>query len=306
MNIESHSMMSSVEHTTSTGRLGSHRSSVRTRQQPKRQRTAASFDPSASSRSVLAARLELPKGLPAGWVIQTSARVMWSHLLYARGLLPLPVHQILDENPSETMRSSIARKLAQARTSVKQMANDWKLVESFCPEMKHILISLGPSWSSPKEYYLINVAKLTTSEEEPRKPVMVLGTSTSTQGNEKNEHALTRRLLMELMKVELNDCSPHKLAGSYQLFVSFCVSSKTADRIFHKKDDQLQSRLQVRHGFQLATKRRIYRQVEINLARKNMAVETETEDGVAVLETNMVDGDAMWISLRSTIKGFRG
>jgi hypothetical protein len=273
-----------------------HHSKVKTRRQPKRQKRTSSLLQDAASMIV---RLEFPLALPTGWIVQLSTRVLWSHILYTRGLLPLPVHQILAPQTT-TVSAAVKRKLSQTSASLDRLESEWKMLRGIFPDIQSVLISLGPSFSRTKECYLIDASEL-------KHPADVLQASQiDEQKMVKNEITLSRKLLRELMEVEMENCSCHKLASSYQLFVSFRVPSETASRLFEEGHDEQINRLIIRHGFQYPPKR-IYRHVNVQLSRKTPGIPSplSSQTGEGDHHTTANDDDTCWISLRTSIKGFR-
>jgi hypothetical protein len=268
---------------------------VKTRRQPKRQKRTPSLQADAASMIV---RLELPLALPKGWVVQVSTRVLWSHLLYTRGLLPLPVHQIIAPQTT-TVSAAVKRKLSQTSSSLDRLESEWKMLGGMSPNIQSVLISLVPSFSRTKECYLINASEL----EHPADALQAF--KVDEQKLAKNEIPISRKLLRQLMEVEMEDCACHKLASSYQLFVSFRVPSETATRLFEQGHDEQINGLIIRHGFQYPPKR-IYRHVNVQLSRNTPEVpsplSSQTGEGDCDHPTA---NDTCWISLRTSIKGFR-
>jgi hypothetical protein len=272
-------------------------SKVKTRRHPKRQKRTPSLQDAAS----MIVRLELPLALPKGWVVQVSMRVLWSHLLYTRGLLPLPVHQMLTPQTT-TVSAAVKRKLSQTSASLDRLDSEYKMLGGTFPDIQSVLISLGPSFSRAKECYLIDASEL----EHPADALQAF--KLDEQKLAKNEISLSRRLLRQLMEVEMEDCTCHKLASSYQLFVSFRVPSETATRLFEQGHDEQSNRFIIRHGFQCPPKR-VYRHVKVQLSRETR----ETPGLPSPLSSQSAEGDhdhstandTCWISLRTSIKGFR-
>jgi hypothetical protein len=271
-------------------------SKVKTRRQPKRQKRTSPLQDAAS----MIVRLELPLALPKGWVVQVSTRVLYSHLLYTRGLLPLPVHQILAPQTT-TVSAAVKRKLSQTSASLDQLESEWKMLGGIFPDIQSVLLSLGPSFSRTKECYLIDASEL----EHPADADAVQASKLDEQKLAKNEIPLSRKLLRQLMEVEMEDCACHKLASSYQLFVSFRVPSETATRLFEQGHDELINRLIIRHGFQYPPKR-IYRQVNVQLSRETPGVPSQHSSQTGEGDhDHPTANDTCWISLRTSIKGFR-
>ena len=271
-------------------------SKVKTRRQPKRQKRTPSLQDAAS----MIVRLELPLALPKGWVVQVSTRVLWSHLLYTRGLLPLPVHQMLAPQTT-TVSAAVKRKLSQTSASLDRLESEWRILGGTFPDIQSVLISLGPSFSRAKECYLIDASEL----EHPAD--MLQGLKLDEQKLAKNEVSLSRKLLRQLMEAEMEDCACHKLASSYQLFVSFRVPSETATRLFEQGHDEQINSLIIRHGFQYPPKR-IYRHVHVQLPRKTPGLPNQlsSQTGEGDLDHPTSTNDtSCWISLRTSIKGFR-
>ena len=280
---------------------------VKSRRQPKRQRLSRhTSSDSASHRSEI--HLQLPIAFPRGNIIHVSAPTLWDYLLYARGLMPMPIHQLLEfGNNNSCMKGSAKRKISQAKKNLQQLKDDWNLLRNLCPKMGMVLLSLGPSWSRTKEAYLIDSTNLSNSADtnptiSQQSAVKKFGGSSS-QMSIKNQNILSRRLLRELVQVEAENCACHRLCGSYQLHVSFRVSSVVASELFEEKNDRWSSRLILRHGFDInTTQAKTYRQGLIFLERNDAAYLTNTVD---TLHGNSERDDGIWISLRSTIKGVR-
>jgi hypothetical protein len=288
----------SAEESTATNSVRRQRR-VQSRKQPKRQRSSPGTS-GQSTATILELHLKLPPALPSGLVNHVSASALWNHLLYARGLVPMPVYQILEKDEATTIdpfSRAIKRKLSQTKKSLEQLGRDWKMVDFLCPHMHNVLLSLGPSWSRIKESYVIHAAEflcldhLDTCQNQPS-----TGRTTappSPDHHTKNRLTLSRLLLRELMQLEAAHCDCNRLSASFQIFVSFWISTTTAAKLFESNDNSLLARLIVRQDFNPQGKH-TYRQVNIHFDKIGNSSECRLDGG-----------DGVWVSLRSSIKGFR-
>ena len=250
----------------------------------------------------LSVRLHLPETLKVGWVLHVTTRVLWRHLLYARGLVPIPVHQIVSENDpltNQTLSSSLLRKVAQAKTRLDQLDDEWETVRNLCCEIKYVMISIGPSWYRSKECYWIDPTMLHSSLEKDGIDLHKTEDELETEKSKRNETILSRRLLQNLVQAEMSHSKCHRLASSFQIFITFLVSYDTATRIFENSNANHFGHFIVRHGFQPPPKH-ASRLVTLSLARQlsgEIAEETKKD--------SFEPSGGVWISLRSSIKGFR-
>jgi hypothetical protein len=155
------------------------------------------------------------------WMIQTASRAIWRYLLYARGILPVAVHEILRAHDQvDVARKSNNnkiknRKLRKTREALQQLDQDWNRLTSFMHSNHHqleivqVMIALGSSWRRPKEVHLLdfdfdwssdahlgNASSRTneaTGQDENDGTVAIL---------ESLQHGLSSRLLRSAMQAE--------------------------------------------------------------------------------------------------------
>jgi hypothetical protein len=229
----------------------------------------------------------IPRSLPTSWVLSTATKVLVDHLLYARGLIPLSVLQLNQQYENDILNSpSVRRKVSQCRSRLESWNREWNAVDdNLFAHCSFILISLGPSFSRPRESYVLNAANLqfTNTIDSPKLP---------------SPHALAQRLLPRIL--ECDSALPSRVAPSYQVWVSMYVKQEAFEQLWTSETNQTLGWVR-RTGFQLPTANNIkanQRVVEIQLTNVGSQ---ETADTSRVTE----EPNGYWISVPTSIKGFR-
>lgn len=232
----------------------------------------------------------IPRSLPLNWVLSTTITVLIDHLLYARGLIPLSIGQLNDEqkgNDETSKSASIRRKVSQCQSRLTSLKTIWNNAteNSFFVECKYVLLSIGPSFSRSKEFFLIDATKMNAIDQ------------TTTAGKLPSPHALARRLLPKVM--ECNLPLPSRSACSYQLWVSVYISSETLEKVWNSNARTTMQTWVRRPGFQLSKliQKPNQRVVNIQLTR-------DSQNTINPQLPNNLNG-GHWLSLPTSIKGFR-
>lgn len=185
-------------------------------------------------------QLTIPLHLERLWVAQMSTSVLVDHLLYAKGLFPLTVSELLSlplDASSDSRNfsmdkapllasSSKRRKLQQARTQLRQLVDSWTCAWSseLIQHATHVLITIGPSLARGKEFLLLDLMGLQTPNP-----------SESDSGKFPPLAALARRLLPRVVEGDANDNGlSTNAASSMKLFVSVCVRNEALEEYWKK------------------------------------------------------------------------
>ncbi|KAG7343361.1 hypothetical protein IV203_021306 [Nitzschia inconspicua] len=192
---------------------------------------------------------QVPVSIPTDWLIHTSVVNLMKHLLYARGLFPMTMDQLLlDPEANDTTTttsnatspfhnstrrswsssnsSSLRRSMRKAREQVQRLTTEWnswhKMMISngescngHAQQLAFVLISIGPSYTQSRELYVLDVQGLVG---DVRTEAIMDG---------RVEGTLTRRLLGTLLnhdKSPLQDL-PGQNSPSYRMWISFGIRS---------------------------------------------------------------------------------
>lgn len=228
--------------------------------------------------------------VPISWVLSAASQVLVDHLLYTRGLISLSVPQLRDSNQDEVLKSrSQRRKVSQCRQRLESWRTEWAQIDHrILEKCSCILISLGPSFLRCREFYVLNVAdKCGSSEGQRSKKLPPV-------------HALARRLLPRVLEYDTE--LPSRSAPSYQLWVSLFVKAETLDAVLNDESNELS--FIRRPGFELPTadtKKANQRTVRIDILNAGANHEPDAE----IARTLGVSEERHWISLKTTVNGFR-
>ena len=270
----------------------------------------------------------LPPTLPSSWIVKTTTQVLVHHLLYARGLIPLTVQQLYQETEAEQKRvrssfpPSLRRKITQTKARLDAWQALWSSMEFCLEDCPIVLITLGPSFSRPREYYVLDAKGLANQRHHHQQQQSRLPSS----------HVLARRLLPKLVEQDASEL-PSRNASSYQLFVSVCIpSSESLERLWQEQQPKLllsstsppsslssspslfPTTLLRRQGFRLfkamAALKPNQRMVRIQLQQRQE--QQHTNANATTLSNNNNNNSVFdeteechWISLSTSIKGFR-
>lgn len=229
----------------------------------------------------------IPPALPTSWVLSTSTKVLVEHLLYARGLIPVTVMELNRQYENDVLnKSSIRRKVSQCRSSLASWNREWSAVDDrLFDSCSLVLLSLGPSFSRTREFYLLNAEKLSSPNtmDAPKLP---------------SPHALARRLLPRVVEHDL--LLPSRVAASYQIWVSIYVKQEALEHLWTCKNETTTNWVQ-RASFQPPTEKTMKaneRLVEISMTNTG-------NHGIGSPRTIAKGCKGSWISVPTSIKGFR-
>lgn len=159
--------------------------------------------------------IHLPTTLDTGWVIQTALSTLVHHLLFVRGLFPVPVVELQKETTTSNgvvalSSMSSRRKIQQAKRQLQNFADSLTSESSstLIRQASFVLITLGPSVSRGQEFYVLDVRNLGCASRKCWKPSPAPAAAP----------ALARRLIPRIM--ESNWDLPSSNASSLKLFVS--------------------------------------------------------------------------------------
>ncbi|KAL3939307.1 MAG: hypothetical protein SGBAC_005949 [Bacillariaceae sp.] len=236
-------------------------------------------------------QLPIKSNVPLGWILSSATQILVDHLLFSRGLIPLSVAQLKDEKQEEVLKSrSQRRKVTQCRSRLESWRLDWSQIDiRILENCLCIVISLGPSFLRSKELYVLNVAEARNSSEHPTSKLPPV-------------HALARRLLPRVLESDTK--LPRRSAPSFQLSVSLCVEALALEVALNDESNEMSNLFIRRPGYKLPTektKQPSQRVTYINI----LNADSSNEAAVKTTETVRVADVAHWVSLRSSIKGFR-
>lgn len=238
------------------------------------------------------------------WIIRVSAKALLLHTLYSRGVCPAPANETLraaHENSDGTRRMNpIERKFIKFGGCLQRLLDEWTLLCSLV-HVDRVLITLGPSWSRQRELFILDFSVDDFAKDQKTEPG--LG----------QEHALSRRLVRALLNgitdqtESANDVKslahPSPSGSSYMVHLSVWISHQTADSLFAKSvNDDVSSPLQkllqsliLRPNYSVTTGKRTQPLVTVT-AKVTSSDRTESDWN---------EEDGVWISLPTSLKGFR-
>jgi len=266
--------------------------------------------------------LHVPTSLSKVWISQTSVSILVDYLLYTRGLFPLTVAEVVKSqertSESDSVSSTMQRKLKAANNQRGLFMEAWNAhsTRHLLQGASCALITIGPSYGSGIESYLLDLRNLLTSN--PPESISD-GPPTS---------AVARKLLPKIMEADLS--LPRSNMASCRLFVSLLVSEDSAQvhwneiTVASESSHLPSTRWLLRSGRVLPTfqdlqpktggrtpKQRLVvlslRHGSRSTSPEGSSVEAMTDDR-AVLESfqSVSDGGGPWVCLPYAIKGFRG
>ena len=281
--------------------------------------------------------LRLPVYLDRVWIIQTATSILVDHLLYARGLFPMPVTELLSlpvsledgSNGQPPTLSGVSpstrRKLRQARNQLQQFFDAWTSDASsnLIRLASYVLINVGASVASSRDSFLLDVRGLSNHHHQQQQQQHI------EEGNKRGPQspaALARRLLPRVVEGDSSvDLLPFNAASS-RLFVSVWVRNEELKKYWNdrsaKDSDVLTA--STRYNFQWTTRtgRVLPKPEELqpmnNASRKpkkrlaTMPLSYQTSDAslcddelVIATRNGLEASQGQWLSFPQSIKGFR-
>jgi hypothetical protein len=233
------------------------------------------------------------------WIMDVSLTALWKHWLYARGLVPLPVHQLL--RAWSEVHVAASRPAVRTKATMETFAKDLSdqlcscSVESGHDVIDTIVFVIGSSWSRPKEVYVVRNNLLRNETKENH------GTDKDRASLLEKKASLSSRLVRQVIQSEglADNQQPAKQvqqstrrATSDQLF---CILGyKQLPISASSTAGSHSSMMIVRHDFDLETligKRTVKRVGRLELVR---AGEQQAECCTPLI----------WCSLQTSVKGF--
>jgi len=158
------------------------------------------------------------------------------HTLYSRGACPLLASETIrlhqQHEQSNKRATPMERKFIKFGASLGHLIQEWSLLCSYA-NIKRMLITLGPSWSRSREFYILDFDDCCdeTNNNAIHHEIM--------DPDIKQEHALSRRLTRVLLDgISNNDVSglshssPH--GSSYIVHLSVWIQQQEAERLFER------------------------------------------------------------------------
>jgi hypothetical protein len=210
-----------------------------------------------------------PSSIPNDFLTNICVRALIKHILYARGLLPMTVDNLLVDNdatkrfqspvetpkiPYQFSKSSSLRQQRNSRNQIHRLLSEWILMGTFLkcfetqpnsgettipdlPKLAFILISIGPSFTRCHELYLVDVQKMGAEDEISKR-----NESNNIFNQERRrqmEVTLTQRLLATLLNHGESPLQelPAPTSSSFRLWVTIGVW----DAFTYKEENRLLS-----------------------------------------------------------------
>lgn len=238
--------------------------------------------------------------LPIKWIVCTCTKSLLMHTLYSRGVCPLLASETIrlhqQHERSNKRATSMERKFIKFGASLSHLLQEWSLLCS-CANIKRTLITLGPSWSRSREFYILDFDDCCdeTNNDAIQHEIM--------DPDIKQEHALSRRLTRVLLDgISNNDVSglshssPH--GSSYMVHLSVWIQQQESERLFEESTSitcplatLLQSYI-LRPGFSISSQTRQH----FVTAKVSSCNETSSD---------LNEGDGVWLSMPTSLNGFR-
>jgi hypothetical protein len=299
---------------------------------------------------------EVDLGVPASfratvardWILTTSCTALWKHFLYTRGLISVPANQLglpeqLQQNTLQQRRlSSSQRKMLQTAEKIQKLQTDLEEVVTHDKlHVSYVLLTLGASWTRPKEVYLLDFTGLGTNAADATCQRLVdenkenVTTSTSTLLSRRTkEYTLSTRLIRQVVQAECDAESDQtgrdllvaiQRASADQLSVTVGVTDCSFNELYREETTQQQQastgtstnepfillKVIVRRDFVPPLgKGRVLRSAQIRVVDKDAETpgSLQGEDGTVKGNEEELprayDG-ITWLSLHSKVKGFR-
>jgi hypothetical protein len=231
--------------------------------------------------------------------------------------------------------------MLQTAEKLERMQTDFQeVVEQFKLNVRYVLLTLGASWTRPKEVYLLDFTGLRTDTDtvETTTGTCTAGIHTCSplllEENKENdasarlkkEYALSTRLIRQVVQEECDAESEQtgrdllaaiQRASCDQLSITVGVTESSFQELFEEETAQascatgpfILPKVIVRRDFlSLAAKqRKALRTARIRVFSKDAEVRDEDLHVEQEKEEELlpVDDDIMWLSLHSKVKGFR-
>lgn len=259
-------------------------------------------------------RMELDFNIPALYrtqhsrssLVRTCVGALVGHVLYARGVVPTPVLDILRAYQQDSLDAAISaprekRVVVKCGGVIQQLLQQWdEVTESdFADEIGAVLVSLGQWWSRPREQYVMYFHGLSQDSPEDSK----IGSGETLAPTDQQEHDLSRRLISLIMNSTNEDqevadwmAAPSLGASSFQLQISFWVPRTTADQFY--QNSRCATKFIARRGFSI--------QDQPLTGNKSALIKTRVGVDVSSLVREEWDeSSGVWMSLPTTVKGFQ-
>lgn len=230
------------------------------------------------------------------YIARTVTRAMLTHLLYTRGIIPIPLSEILVfEDKVNGYKSSQVRNVRKCSRQVTDLLDHLERIvtgSDYGHLISAILLTFGPAWSRPREQYVLLLGCLGNDCESSISPPI------------QHEHTLSRKLITKLLDLSngnIDNASqnflhkPDIAASSYQAQLSVWVPLETAKQ--RHQDDNLSysnQNLVARREFSIQSKKS--KRTKVLFMNTLIAGESQPE---------WDESSGVWMSLPAVVKGFR-
>mmetsp|Transcript_15985 Transcript_15985/g.24196 ORF Transcript_15985/g.24196 Transcript_15985/m.24196 type:complete len:287 (+) Transcript_15985:213-1073(+) len=232
------------------------------------------------------------------YIARTLTRAMLTHLLYTRGIIPIPLSEILVfEGKVNGCKSSQVRNVRKCSRQVKDLLDHLDAIftgSDYGHLIGAILLTIGPAWSRPREQYVLQLGCLGNDCESSISPPV------------QHEHTLSRKLITKLLDLSNGNIDRasqnflHKAdiaASSYQAQLSVWVPLETAKQ--RHRDDKVTDpsrNLVARREFSIQSKK---------IKRTKLLFINTLTLSAGESQPEWDESLGVWMSLPAVVKGFR-
>ena len=281
--------------------------------------------------------------LSSNRVLAVLTQALWKHLYYARGLSPIPSHQVLSlvgpftvesisptskliqsQDPPLTPTAKTAKRqnsMVPQRTmdAAQKLHNDIVLLLlSAHLEIRHVLISLGTSWSRPKELYQLDAGAVALggkNDEHTDENAIAQQERCSVH----YQSALAGKFLRKVVEAEsqaeseLSTGSSNMLSPADQLFVTVGVSASTFSQAFEDVSCPIShDTVIIRRDLPLDAIRsykQLRRSASCHLSISGVDSSSANNDTKPLPvpgpnQPNLENQDLVWMTIKTRLKGF--
>jgi hypothetical protein len=214
----------------------------------------------------------------------------------------MTVAQLKDEATPNEFSASTRRNIAKTRSSLQSLE---RVILELVFDCHYVLISLGPSFSRAREYYVLDGRQLLLLLDPQEESSTTTTTTAAT-----SPHALARRLIPKLIQCDTE--LPSKIASSYQMWVTVAVDSNVLKALWQQQSQEPPRWIR-RPGFSLPTNHLKGNQRMVQIDFQQGGGHTSSDEGQAQQHSSSNGASSMpssapnmihWISMSTSIKGF--
>ena len=211
------------------------------RRRPRREKTPAAVSTTATTFVIPDSFIErIPS---TQWILHTAVKAIWAHILYSRGIVPWPVHQILasktktttttttiDDNSNKLQsktqqRQHIQRQrrvnhhIAKVRDSLVTVLQDLHEIFSCGADIQRVYLSWGTSFQRPRSIFWITMpeTRATSVFNVNHRPQSTVNNNSMNDGTAQyvqEEHSLSSRLIRHIISFSPSSSSSQQNENS--------------------------------------------------------------------------------------------